>query len=1265
MLSWLVIIALVVLLFRTRERVAALETRSNQLNDLVNALRKRVNEQTSVAAPAAVHKPVAPAPVVAAPTEPVAAPPVAPPPYSYPPIESRPSVIAASVVAPPPTIPVASTGDEIDDQLAASTKAEIPAFTPPVSPPGEAPPAPPRPPRPAAAAIPPAPPSEPFDWEQLIGVKLFSWIAGAALALGAVFFLRYSVQQGWLRPEIRMGLGLATGIGLLIACEMKAARNYSQTANALDASGIAILFASVYASFALWHLLPALVAFGLLFLVTGVAVLLSIRRQSMFIAVLGLLGGFATPAMLSSGQDNPIGLFSYLLLLNVGLAWVAYRQRWPALTALSLVFTTVYQWAWVMKFLNADKLSLAVGIFLVFPVASLIAFAVGRSRGDHDDGSAQKNAVFENVVHASAVLPLVFSLYLATVPAYGAHFGLLFGLTFVLAAGMFALAITIGPLALHFLGALSVVGVFGIWMRSSYTPDAWPWLLAFVAAFAGLYLLAPSIAARTRDAALDGLARFAAYAAPLLALVLPALLVLEPRAGASPLLTFGVLFALVASCAAYAIARHEGAVHFIAAFFAIIAEAVWSSRYLNAGSLYTALALYGVFGLFYVGTPALARRYKRPVEPNGAGGVLTLASLALLLFIAGGSIAASALWGMALLIAVLNAGLLSEAAHSRTPALSIAGAVLSWIILGVWWITVGTAAVLLPAMMVMGGFGVLTLIGNTWARGRAVDDETVAGFDRGMYVGLIGHVFIAFLVTRPELSIPPWPIFGVLGALQVAVLGASTYRRSGWLQMASVVATTLILALWTTTAARVAPWPQVAIYGSSVVALLAFIGLPLARRVGAPEHEFELSAALSVLLGQVIVIFAQLQTGAPDLGFLVGAQMLFVIGAFALAWIDVENVGWVSVASVIPALAGAASWGSWHDKPADWQSQMFYAAPMYLAFVSHPLLLGRRAGKARAPFVAAVLASALFFFIARHTLVLGGYDYMIGALPVTEAILLAPVVALLVKIERERLAILRKSGEAIGIATDRLVLVAGAVLAFITAAIPLQLEKNWITIAWALEGVALLWLCRRLTHRALITSAIALFAAVFIRLTLNPAVLSYHPRGAYPILNWYLYTYLVCAVAMFAAARLVKVPESIAGRLVGGFTAAGTVLLFLLVNIEIADYYSTGSTITFNFSSSLAQDLTYTIGWAAFALAMLSVGIVKRNRANRIASIILLVVTVLKCFLHDLGRLGGLYRVGSFVGLAISLALVALALQKFVLAKQEPAGARAGATLAS
>ena len=132
-------------------------------------------------------------------------------------------------------------------------------------------------------------------------------------------------RGGWLQPPVRVAIGVVVAIALLVVCELKAARRYPATANAMDAAAIAILFATFFAAHALWNLIPALVTFGSARRRHALAVLLSIRRESLFIAVLGLLGGFATPALLSTGENRPIPLFAYLLLLNIGLAWVAYR----------------------------------------------------------------------------------------------------------------------------------------------------------------------------------------------------------------------------------------------------------------------------------------------------------------------------------------------------------------------------------------------------------------------------------------------------------------------------------------------------------------------------------------------------------------------------------------------------------------------------------------------------------------------------------------------------------------------------------------------------------------------------------------------------------------------------------------------------------------------------------------------------------------------------------------------------------------------------
>jgi uncharacterized membrane protein len=233
----------------------------------------------------------------------------------------------------------------------------------------------------------------------------------------------------------------------------------------------------------------------------------------------------------------------------------------------------------------------------------------------------------------------------------------------------------------------------------------------------------------------------------------------------------------------------------------------------------------------------------------------------------------------------------------------------------------------------------------------------------------------------------------------------------------------------------------------------------------------------------------------------------------------------------------------------------------------------------------------------------------------------------------------------------------------VTVAIPLQLERQWITLGWALQGAALAWLYRRIDHKGLLAWTGGLFAVVFVRLALNPSVFDYQPKSATPILNWYLYTYVVAAAACFAGAVLLATTDDRLPslpwlpRVSRLLPALGTILLFLLVNIEVAAFFSEGSRIVFRFSAGLAQDLTYTIAWAIFAMLLLAAGVILKARAARFAAIALLTVTVLKGFLHDLSKLDGLYRVGSFVGLAMSLALVAVVLQRFVL--RSPDGDRA------
>jgi uncharacterized membrane protein len=1165
------------------------------------------------------------------------------PPLPVPPAAVRPPSVTPPVVATPPpsvTPPITAAPPR------PTAPESIPAVSPPAAqrierPPVHIPEAPPPPPpvplepspRPAPASVFAA-----FDWEQFVGVKLFSAVAGIALVMAAIFFLRYSLDRGWLAPPVRIVIGIIVATALLVVCELRAAHRYRVTANALDAAAIAILFSTFFAAHALWNLIPSAATFGLLALVTVLAVLLSIRHDSIFIALLGLVGGFATPALLSTGENRPIPLFTYLLLLNVGLAWVAVRKKWPVLTILTLAFTTVYQWGWVVSFLSASDLTLGMGIFLVFSVTSFIALTLGRRAGD---GGATELTLERSGLAASA-MPLVFAIFLAAVPQYGVHTGLLFGFLLIVVVGLSVVAVAQRDDRLHAIGGTATVLVFAMWLANSHAAGGWRVAVTFTVIFASFYALVPLVAERLRRP-FAGLGARVVYASPIVLFVFPVIVRIE-AATAAPLFTFSALFVVLALIAWRALATGEAGLYLVAAFFALAAEASWSATHLVAGRLGAAIALYTAFALFYLGVPLAWRRAGRAMKPRWGSGALLLASLALLLFLADGQHAAASLWGLALLLAILDAGLFIESASGDLPLLSAIGAALSWFVLAIWWGNAAAAVGLLPSLLVLVGLTLVMLGGYAWAHATStrVGAGTVTGpysFRHGVYLALVGQLFLFFIAQDPKWATPPWPMFAALAVMTLAATAASLSVSVPALHAGGVVAAALVVLSFSQSSPGA--WGPTSLAAAEVVVAYGVGSLiTLVRVRQTPPFAGSVGAVAALFVAELIIINASHAGGVPLLAASIVAHVINLSLILALVW--QRRWPYVAPMAVLPAWLATAAWQSDHPAPADWKGAMTLAAALYAVFVAYPFVLHRRARDHRDPYFTAVFGSVFFFFAARSALLAGGLQAYVGIVPVADGVVMALVL-------RELLRIQPAAQRDLG----RLALVAGAALSFATVAIPLQLNNQWITIGWALEGAALSWLYRRVPHKGLLFAAAALLAVVFVRLALNPSVLVYEPRGSLRIINWYLYTYLTCGAAMLAAASwLSKTDDRIAPqipRTSSLLPVAAVIVLFLLLNIEVADFYATGPEITFRFGVTLAQDLTYTIAWLVFGLGLLTAGIYLHSRYGRIAAVALIAVTTSKAFLYDLGSLGGLYRVGSLVGLAVSLSLVALALQKFVL----------------
>lgn len=530
---------------------------------------------------------------------------------------------------------------------------------------------------------------------------------------------------------------------------------------------------------------------------------------------------------------------------------------------------------------------------------------------------------------------------------------------------------------------------------------------------------------------------------------------------------------------------------------------------------------------------------------------------------------------------------------------------------------------------------------------------------RKIHIPWWSHVFPAFallLVLMPifqltELSILIWPFVLIVDLLAIvlalatatllpilAVLLLTLIAMGAWLlripsELTGLPTSLFILAAFAIFFMVAASWAsrRSITAGTRTPKLIGDITDPGNLSVQLPA----LSAALPFLL--LIMVTLRLPLVNPSAVF--GLALLLVIlllGMSAILLLDV-----LAAVGLACVLALEHAWHFQHFDPARATMPLIWYLGFYAVFSIFPFIFHRKFAAKTVPWATAALAGPLHFYLV-YELIRNAYPSAVPGL-VPAAFAAPPLIGLFVLLKGTPFTNPARNAQ--------VALFGGATLFFITLIFPIQLDRQWITVGWALEGAALCWLFRRVPHPGLRLAGVALLIIVFARLALNPAVLSYHPRAAFPIFNWYLYTYGIATECLFAAARLLAPPhhrvlEHNARPLL---YTLGTVLAFLIVNIEIADYFSTpGAALTFQFSGNFARDMSYSIAWALFALLMLIVGMRKEIAPVRYASLGLLGITVVKLFFHDLSQLEQLYRIGAFIVVAIIAILASFLYQRFL-----------------
>jgi uncharacterized membrane protein len=186
------------------------------------------------------------------------------------------------------------------------------------------------------------------DWEKFIGENLISKIGIGILVLAIGFFVKYAIDNDWIGPVGRVGVGLVCG-AILIGLAHRLRNQYKAFSSVLIGGGLVVLYFTIALAYHQYHLFGQTTAFILMLVITAFSVVLSLLYNREELAIIALAGGFVTPFLVTNGNGDYQILFTYMLILNTGLLVIAYYKAWRLLNGLAFGFTVVLFGSWLIR----------------------------------------------------------------------------------------------------------------------------------------------------------------------------------------------------------------------------------------------------------------------------------------------------------------------------------------------------------------------------------------------------------------------------------------------------------------------------------------------------------------------------------------------------------------------------------------------------------------------------------------------------------------------------------------------------------------------------------------------------------------------------------------------------------------------------------------------------------------------------------------------------------------------------------------------------
>jgi len=523
------------------------------------------------------------------------------------------------------------------------------------------------------------------------------------------------------------------------------------------------------------------------------------------------------------------------------------------------------------------------------------------------------------------------------------------------------------------------------------------------------------------------------------------------------------------------------------------------------------------------------------------------------------------------------------------------------------------------------------------SRGRMTSDAASGNFEEvvaGRWLNYVGILALLFAVTFFLKYAFDNNWVGPRGRVGIGLLaGSILYPWSHHLLargykyfsegIAGLGAAVLYLSLW-------AGWHYYHIF-SQDVAFMAMIAVTAVTLVVAVGRNSERIAFLALLGGVITPMLVS--TGQNHEVSLFTYLTILGAGVLGIAWVR----DWKSLPPVQFLATLVYFWGWYSDfyRPYELETTVVFATVFFILFAALPVVRSRRDGELSGLEAAIVLVNSLAYLVALRVMLW----------PENRWALTAAVLALAaVHLAAERM-LPEKRGTEVRLAR---ILYAGLALTFVTLAIPIRLDGNWITIAWAVQGAVLIWSGLRVQFAALRWAGLALFAIVAGRLALISI-----PADTF-LLNARFATFAISVVCMalscyFAATSDEELGEQESGAFMVTAIVAN-ILALAALSLEVWDAF--GRMPSLGIDRGHAQELALSMLWLVWALGLLGAGFWKKSQAIRWQALVLLGVVIVKVFLFDLSFLEKFYRIVSFLLLGLALMLISFYYQRQLLGRK-------------